>query len=88
MLIVAFVGSQLLVAGVLVAWYFDQRRHEALVRDILDRVSTSPRVEFRSTIPSMPAPSQDPPYVSDLPYHDEVWDEFAKSNEALGETEQ
>lgn len=82
MLVAAFIISWLAVVAVLVAWYFDQRAHEAQVRNILDRISTSPRIEVQPSGHIHPPIAPEPAYVSDLPYHDEAWDEFTKANEA------
>lgn len=46
------------------------------------------RLAERPTTVFVPAPTETPimsdrSYLSDLPYDDEAWDEFVKSNEAL-----
>lgn len=85
MLWAAFIASWASVAVVLLLWRADQKRHEQLVRDMLSEISTSPRLEYRPTR-RMPTVSHEPTYMSDLPHHDELWDDFVAANEEMPET--
>ena len=61
-----------------------QRRLDSL----LNRVDTMQRVELRPGHPDLPSRTDDDSlYVSDLQYHDEVWDDFVVANEATEPTE-
>lgn len=54
-----------------------RKEFEALVGRIAERPTTVflPHVE-------PPSVSSEPTYLSDLPYHDEVWDDFVSANES------
>lgn len=58
----------------------DSARHEfeGLVGRLAERPTTV--LMQPNTQPSI---STEPTYVSDLPYHDNLWDEFAAENEAV-----
>jgi len=76
MITAAFITSWLAVAAVLVAWHLDQRRHDAQVRAILDRVSTEPRIELR---PAYHPPIPDTAarkYIADHEADDAAWNEY------------
>jgi hypothetical protein len=71
-----FWASWLALLAVLVAWHLDQRRHDAQVRAILDRVSTEPRIELR---PAYHPPTPDTmvrKYIGDHEADDAAWNEY------------
>jgi hypothetical protein len=68
------------------AWQFrwreaEDRANAAQVRSaeqidaMLDRISTSPRLEVHEPAPPLPDPTERP-YISDFPYEDERWNDF------------
>lgn len=60
-----------------------RREFEGLVGRLAER----PTTVLMAAPAEGPMLSPTPPYVSDLPYMDEVWDEFAKVNETIEEEE-
>lgn len=50
---------------------------------MLDRVTTSPRMELRG--PSSPPPSEGTKYIGDTPYHDEQWNDFVGAVDEIDE---
>jgi len=76
MIYVAFITSWLAAAAVLVAWYLDNRRQANLLRDVLGRVSTEPRIELR---PAYHPPIPDTAarkYIADHEADDAAWNEY------------
>lgn len=73
--------------GVLVAWYMDSRRHAAMLRDVLSRISTEAPLTLEGQGPATQPPLDPQPYISDLPYHDVVWDDFVAANETPEDVE-
>lgn len=55
-----------------------RREFEGLVGRLAERPTT-----VLAPLSTLPKISDEPAYVSDLPYHDDIWDEFAKENEWL-----
>lgn len=55
-----------------------RREFEGLVSRLAER----PTTVLMKELPASPAISPEPAYFSDLPYHDEQWDEFATANES------
>lgn len=55
-----------------------RREFEGLVSRLAERPTTV-------LVPAHDEPqiTSEPAYVSDLPYHDEIWDDFAAANESL-----
>lgn len=81
MVLFAVVLTWLAIVGVLIAWHLDNRNHAAQVQSILDRVASSPQTVLLPHADATPL-ADEVTYVSDLPYHDDLWDEFASANEA------
>lgn len=74
--IALFASSWAAVGLVLLAWHLDQKRHDEQMREILGRISTEPRIEFRAAVD---APKTDPAarkYIADHQADDEAWNEF------------
>ena len=63
------------ILGVLLAWHEDNKRHEALTKSVLDRVSTSPRLELRPAEP-VTASSGERLYIADHIADDEAWNDY------------
>lgn len=62
------------------------REREALAKSyqgLVDRMAERPTTVLQSTPEPVPTIDHEPVYVSDLPYHDEAWDEFTHANEKL-----
>lgn len=58
----------------------DAARHE--FESLVGRLAERPNTVLMQA-PYSPPVSDEPTYMSDLPYHDEMWDDFASANEAL-----
>lgn len=56
-------------------------RAEKQIDTMLDRISTEPRIELR-TVDTLPPLGDEKPYISDLQYDDEHW------NDTVGEIEE
>jgi hypothetical protein len=81
MMIAAFIASWTTVGLTLVLWFLDQKRHEAQVRDLLDRISTEPRLELRPASRT-PAPNPDArTYIADHEADDAAWNEYRGDGE-------
>lgn len=74
--IALFASSWVAVGAVLLAWHLDQKRHDQQVCEILDRISTEPRLEMR---PTTDAPKLDPEarrYIADHEADDAAWNDY------------
>jgi hypothetical protein len=76
MQIALFISSWATVGLVLLMWYFDNKRQDEALKDVLDRISTEPRIELR---PRVPEPITEPSarrYIADHEADDAAWNEY------------
>lgn len=72
LIILAWLG----IPATLLAWHLDNRRQAALLRDVLDRISTESRLEMAPAPRALTPEPSTRKYIADHMADDAAWNEY------------